>query len=126
MNYLWLIVLLPLGTSIGFAQNSLPPKKGYRVTASHTILTLTRGHQDSVKISIARSKSFKTGKPALSFNAPREAGLIISTKQLPDHPDDFMVYLNAPADAKVGEYNFATTCSLQNKNKGIVLKLIIQ
>ena len=126
MNYLWLIVLLPLGTSIGFAQTSLLPKEEYRVTASTTILTLARGQQDSVKISIERSKSFKTGKATLSFNAPREAGLIISTKQRPDHSDDFIVYLSAPADAKVGAYNFAPTCSLRNKNKGIVLKLIIQ
>jgi len=126
MNYLLFMVLLPLGTSNGFAQTSFPPKEEYRVTASTTILSLARGHQDSVTISIERSKSFKTGKATLSFNAPGEAGLIISTKQRPDHPDDFMVHLSAPADAKVGEYNFVPTCSLRNKNKGIVLKLIIQ
>lgn len=126
MNYLWFMVFLPLGTSIGFAQTGLHVKEEYRVTASTTILILARGHQDSVKISIERSRSFKTGKATLSFNPPREAGLIISSKQLPDHQDEFMVYLSAPADAKVGEYNFAPTCSLRNKNKGIVLKLIIQ
>lgn len=125
-NYVWSLVSLLLSASTSFAQTQLAPKQEYIIIASTTTVRLAKGGQDSLKISIIRSKSFKTGKVSLSLNPPSGAGLIMWMKQRPEQPDEFMVHLSASADAKAGEYNFVPTCLLQNKNKGIALKLVIQ
>jgi hypothetical protein len=125
-KYVWSLVSLLLWAHTSSAQTELPPKQEYQLSASTTTISLKRGQQDSVKLSVLRSKSFKTGKASIALNPPTAAGLNLSIKQLPDQPDDYVVYLFASAEAKPGEYNFVPTCTLRNKNKGIVLKLIIK
>jgi hypothetical protein len=58
-------------------------------------------------------------------NSPKEAALDVQVKQLPGETDEYMVYLITTNETKMGEFNFVPTCTLRNKNKGIVLKLII-
>jgi hypothetical protein len=77
-----------------------------------------------VKLVVIRSRAFKIGTAAIALNGPTAAGLTLGLKQL-SHPDEYMIYLSASTKAAPGEYNFVPTCSLRNKNKGIVLKLII-
>lgn len=114
-----------LWASTCLAQTELAPKEEYRVLASTNSVTIAKGQQDSIKISIIRSKSFKSGKASLSTSPPSCSGVTMSMKQHPERPDEFIVYLSASSDAKAGEYSFVPTCSLRNENKGIVLKLII-
>jgi hypothetical protein len=123
-TYLWLAVAQFWATS-GSAQSQQPPKEEYLLVASATNLIIAKGQQDSVKLTILRSKSFKTGKPSLAVNLPKEAALEVKVKHLPKEFDEYMVYLTTTNDTKTGEYNFVPTCTLRNKNKGIVLKLII-
>ncbi|HEY0652653.1 MAG TPA: hypothetical protein VGD65_05975 [Chryseosolibacter sp.] len=125
-NYVWSLAGMLLWASTCLAQTELAPKEEYRVMASTNSITLAKGQQDSVKISIIRSKSFKSGKASLSTNPPSDSGVTMSMKQYPERPDEFIVFFSASPDAKAGEYSFVPTCSLRNKNKGIVLKLVIQ
>jgi hypothetical protein len=124
-KYVWSLISLPLWAATSSAQTELPSKEEYKLLASTTTISIARDQQDSVKLSVLRSKSFKTGKPTFALNPPTEAGLSLSIKQLPNLPDEYMVYLSASSDAKTGEYNFVPTCTLRNKTKGIILKLII-
>jgi len=107
------------------AQAHQLPREQYVLIASANTLTIAKGQQDSVKLTVVRSKSFKTGKSSLTVNPPSEAAMDVKIKQLPGEPDQYMVYLITTAETKQGEYNFVPTCSLRNKNKGIVMKLII-
>jgi hypothetical protein len=118
-----LVGLLILAYAIT-AQTQVPPRDEYQFSASATLVALTRGQQDSVKLVVIRSRAFKTGTASIALNAPTAAGLTLSLRQL-THPDEYMIYLSASTEAAPGEYNFVPTCSLRNKNKGIVLKLII-
>jgi len=111
---------------VGQAQTELQPRDEFRLQVSSNTISLSRGQVDSVKLSVHRSKSFKTGKASIFINEQKIGGLKVEIKPLQDRPDEFMVYFTAGADAKVGEYNFIPTCTLRNKDKGIVLKLIIQ
>jgi hypothetical protein len=124
-KYVWSLVSLLLWASISSAQTELAPKEEYKLLASVSTISITRGQQDSVKLSVLRSKSFKTGKASISSNPPTEAGLSVSIKQTPNQPDVYMLYISATAEAKAGEYNFIPTCTMRNKSKGIILKLII-
>jgi hypothetical protein len=124
-TYLWLLAALQFWATSGSAQSQQPPKEEYVLVASATNLIIVKGQQDSVKLTILRSKSFKTGKSSVAVNPPKEAALDVKVKQLPGEVDEYMVYLITTKDTKTGEYNFVPTCTLRNKNKGIVLKLII-
>lgn len=124
-TYLWLVVALQFWATSGSAQNQQPPKEEYLLVASATNLIIAKGQQDSVKLTVLRSKSFKTGKSSIAVNAPKEAALDVKVKQLPGEADEYMVYLFTTTETKTGEYNFVPTCTLRNQNKGIVLKLII-
>jgi hypothetical protein len=124
-TYLWLAVTLQFWATSGSAESQQPPKEEYLLVASATNLTIAKGQQDSVKLTILRSKSFKTGKSSVVVNPPKEAALDVKVKQLPGEFDVYMVYLITTNETKMGEYNFVPTCTLRNKNKGIVLKLII-
>jgi hypothetical protein len=123
--YLWLVVALQFWATSGPAQSQQPPKEEYLLVASATNLTIAKGQQDSVKLTILRSKSFKTGMSSVVINPPKEAALDVKVKQLPGEVDVYMVYLITTNETKTGEYNLVPTCTLRNKNKGIVLKLII-
>jgi hypothetical protein len=123
--YLGTLVSLLLWATTGSAQIQQSPKEEYLLVASTSNLTIARGQQDSVKLTVLRSKSFKTGRSSISVNPPGEAALDVKVTQLSGHTDEYMVYLITTADTKPGEYNFVPTCTLRNKNKGIVLKLII-
>jgi hypothetical protein len=124
-QYLWCLASLLLLANTSSAQTELPPKEEYKLLASHSTISLARGQQDSVKLTVLRSRSFKTGKASIALNSPIAAGLSVTLKQLPTKPDEYMVYLSASTDAQTGEFNFVPTCTLRNKSKGIILKLII-
>jgi hypothetical protein len=124
-TYLWLVLALQFWTTSGSPQSQQPPKEEYLFVASATNLTITKGQQDSIKLTVLRSKSSKTGKSSVAVNPPKEAALDVKVKQLPGKVDEYMVYLITTNDTKTGEYNFVPTCTLRNKDKGIVLKLII-
>jgi hypothetical protein len=123
--YLLSVVGSLLFPATGVAQTQQPPKKEYLLIASASTLTIAKGQQDSVKLTVVRSKSFKTGESSITFNPPTEAALDVKIKQLTGEPDQYMVYLITTDDTKPGEYNVVSTCTLRNKNKGIVMKLII-
>jgi hypothetical protein len=124
-HYLWLLNGLLFWTTTGSAQIEPLPRDEYKLIVSKTAMVLLKGQQDSVKISILRSRSFKTGKASMTLAPLTQPGLTMSMKQLPGAPDEYMVYVSASADANTGEYNFIPTCTLRNKTKGTVLKLII-
>ena len=123
--YLLSVLATLLCPVIGVAQTLQPPRQEYQLIASANTLTITKGQQDSVKLTVLRSKSFKTGKSSLSVSPPSEAALNVKVRQSTGDPDQYMVYITTTAETKLGEYNFITTCTLRNKNKGIVMKLII-
>jgi hypothetical protein len=114
-----------LWATICSAQTELLPKEEYKLVASTNAITITRGEQDSVKLTVIRSKSFKTGKASLSVNSPANAGLNARVEQVPGEADEYMVYVTTTADTRAGEYTFIPTCTLRNKQKGIILKLTI-
>jgi hypothetical protein len=124
-KHAWSLLSLLVWAYTTSAQTELPPKQEYRLSASTTTISLARGQQDSVKLYVTRSKSFKTGKASIAINAPVAPGLSLSIKELPERPDEYMVYLFASAKAEPGQYSFVPTCTLKNKNKGIVLQLMI-
>jgi hypothetical protein len=107
------------------AQTKSHPEKEYNLIASANAITMARGQQDSVKLTVLRSKSFKTGKASLSVNSPSGAGLNVRVEQVPGETDEYMVYVTTTTDTKAGEYTFIPTCTLRNKQKGIILKLTI-
>jgi hypothetical protein len=125
-NYLWpLSLLFLLWATTCSAQTKLHPKEEYKLVASANTITMARGQQDSVKLTVLRSKSFKTGKALVSVNSPSGAGLNVRVEQVPGEVDEYMVYLTTTTDARTGEYTFIPTCTLRNKQKGIILKLTI-
>jgi hypothetical protein len=111
---------------IGVAQTLQPPGEEYLLVASANSLTIAKGQQDSVKLAVVRSKSFKTGKSSVTVNPPAEAALEVKINQVTGDPDLYMIYFSTTPDTRPGEYNFVATCSLRHKNKGIVMKLIIK
>jgi hypothetical protein len=125
MKYHWLLIAM-LWCITCSAQTKPDANEGFRLLTSATAVTLPRGQQDSIKLTVLRSKAFKTGKASITLNDPNAAGLKAELRGLPVRADEFMLYFSATHEAQPGEYNFIPTCRLQNKNKGIVLKLIIQ
>jgi hypothetical protein len=112
-----LVVALQFRATSGSAQSQQPPKEEYLLAASATSLTIAKGQQDSVKVTVLRSKSFKTGKSPVAVNPPKEAALDVKVKQLAAEVDEYMVHLTTTNETKTGEYNFVPTCTLRNKNK---------
>jgi hypothetical protein len=73
-----------------------------------------------------RSRSFKSGKTTIQFSPPSDAGLTTTVRQPVGQADEFMLFLAATSESKAGEYNVVPTCTLRNKSKGIILKVIIK
>jgi hypothetical protein len=119
-----MVLSLVMVTTVS-AQSQQPPKEEYLLITSSSSLVVTRGQPDSLRLTVLRSKSFKTGKSTIAFNAPKDAALDVTVKQHVTNPDEYTVFLKTTENSKPGEYNFVPTCTLRNKNKGIVLKLII-
>jgi hypothetical protein len=124
-NYRWLLALMLLWATTCSAQTELLPKHEYTLVASTNAITMERGEQDSVKLTVLRSKSFKTGRVSLSVNSPSNASVNVRVEQVPGEVDEFMVYFTTTSDTRTGEYTFIPTCTLRNKQKGIILKLTI-
>jgi hypothetical protein len=94
--------------------------------ASANILSLERGQKDSVEISILRSRSFRTGKATISVSSPAVAGIVATIIPIANKPDNYFMLLTAGNEAQPGGYNVIPNCTLRNKTKGIVVKLIIK
>lgn len=121
---IWSLVVLLAWSTTAFAQIQIPPKKEYKLVVSKSVITIPKGQQDSVKLTVLRSKSFRTGKTAVAVDPPAESNLKVNVKQLTD-VDQYMLYLTTTANTKTGEYHLLPTCILKNKRKAIVLKLVI-
>lgn len=125
-HYLCLLVPLLFCASRAWSQAEKPPKDEYKLSASRTKIIIAKGQKDSVKLLVVRSKAFKNGKAMIALNPPTEPGLNVAMSQVSNQPDEYLICLSATAEAKSGEYNFIPTCTLRNKRKGIVLKLIVE
>ena len=126
MKSAWSLFSLLSWAIVSQAQTELQPGEEFRLVASSNTISLSRSQVDSVKLSVHRSKSFKMGEASLFMHEPKIGGLKAEIKQQQNRPDEFMLYFTASTDAQAGEYNLIPTCTLGNKKKGIVLKLIIQ
>ena len=105
------------------AQTVVPPKNEYTLLASANTISIQRGQQDSLKISILRSRSFKTGTPVITASWPAP-GIIVTVKPS-SLPDIYVVHISATEEIEPGEYNVLPLCTLKNKTKGIVIRIII-
>lgn len=59
-------------------------------------------------------------------NSPNVTGLTITIKSSVAYPDEFVLHMLASIEVAAGEYNVIPTCTLRNRTKGIIIKLIIK
>lgn len=126
IKYGWSVVCILLTTG-SMAQTPDPPKEEFKLWLPVTSISIDRGKRDSVNITVLRSRSFRTGKATLVATPPSTAsGLEITIEPVPEQPDNYKMRISASSGMQPGEYSILPTCTLRNKTKGMVMKLIIR
>src|SRR6187549_2797494 len=93
-NYVLSLVCLLTWSTTVLAQSAAPPKEEYNLLASATTIAVARGKQDSIKLSVIRSRSFRTGEATMVLTPPSEAGLSASITPIPGRADEYILYLS--------------------------------
>jgi hypothetical protein len=117
--------LLLLTVSSLSAQNPIVAKNEFLISLSSDKLEIKPGETKELTVSLIRSKSFSKGKASLGFSSSLPAGLALTYEPVNNSIDQSTARIVASADMKPGTYIIVLKGTINNKDKGTTLKLVV-
>lgn len=121
------ILLLALSATsfIGFAQEKTAPRSEFIIELSANTLESTAGQTKEVEITLNRSKSFSKSKAVLGLSSGLPAGVTVNFEPAEGAINSSIAKINIAENTKPGSYMIIFKGTIQQKNKGATLKLVV-
>ena len=120
---LTLFPVLLLITSFSFSQD-VDQREQFKLTTDSFELSIDKGKMDSLELRISRAKKFR-GAATITLNSFLQKGVFTRIEPVRGKADHFMLYVLVADSFSKSEFNLVPSCSINNKSKGIVIKVIV-
>lgn len=118
-----LIIFLCSAQLIVHAQDQQVPKEEFLFLASTNVATVQRGETGKVPLEIRRSKRYQKSKAALTVGSTLPAGITAEYDEASGVLTSATLIISASQEALAGEYNLILNCTVNNKRKGVIVKV---
>lgn len=118
-----LIIFLCSVQLIVHAQDQQIPKDEFLFLASTNVATVQRGETGKVPLEIRRSKRYQKSKAALTVGSTLPAGITAEYDEASGVLTSATLIISASQEALAGEYNLILNCTVNNKRKGVIVKV---
>ena len=115
-------IILSLAGSL-FAQEA--PRNEFTVSLAEQSLTLKPGETKNVSLTLSRSKSFSKSKATLGLSSGLPQGISVVFSPAEEVLDSSEIQVTANESVKPGAYTVIIKSTMQNKNKGATLKVVV-
>jgi hypothetical protein len=119
------ILMLSAVSIASFGQEQLAPKKEFDLTLSATSISLKPGNSQAITLKIIPSKGYLKSKATFSISSAVPQGVDVKFSQQEGNSHEAKVIISADAGARLGTYMLILNTTMQNKKKGVTLKLSI-
>lgn len=122
------IVLLTFFTAFGLtlhAQQDSTPVKDFALKCSATTLEVHPGETGKVDLTIQKSKQFQKGKVSLGTGSSLPKGVSVTCQPDAGVMDAAVVQFMTTAEVVPGTYSIILNGTINQKTKGVIIKLII-
>jgi hypothetical protein len=102
-----------------------PPKTEFTFQAKTSRVAVSRGGTNNLDLSIVRSKRYEESEMKLSVGSALPTGIEVSFQSPNDTAATALVTVVAKEAALPGTYNVVLNCTINNKTKGVIVKLVI-
>jgi len=124
MKQVGLIMLLCLASLCMNAQSSVEiPKKEFTVQADAQTLDIAAGSTGKVNLQIMRSKNFQKSEASFRVASSLPEGITIRYDAA--NESDYAAIITTTSQVTPGTYQVIMNCTMQNKTKGVIVKLKI-
>jgi hypothetical protein len=120
-----LILALSAITFIGFAQEKAAPRTEFTIDLSATTLETKPGQTKEVEINLTRSKSYLKSNAILGLSSGLPAGITVSFEPAEGVITSSIAKISIAENVKPGNYMIIFKGTIQQKNKGATLKLVV-
>ena len=115
---------LLLAAHAGMTQD-VSPRDQFKVLASPSEISITKGSLDSVELTIVRAKHFRwVGQFGLGSPIPKGVSVIINA--IAGKPDHFVMYLQADDSSDPGKFYLIPSYQVSGSpRKGVLVRVIV-
>ena len=106
-------------------QNLEIPEKEFVLALSVQQLEVSRGEKGEIEILILRSKKYEKRHAKMGVSSRLPKGVTISYSPDKGNSDSSIANISVQSDAIPGRYMVILNATLNNKTKGMILKLLI-
>jgi hypothetical protein len=107
----------------GQAQDQQLPKEEFLFVSSTPVASVRRGETSKLPLEIKRSKRYQKSVAELTVGSSLPAGITASYEESRGVLNAATLILSASPEAVAGDYNLILNCTLNNKRKGVIVKL---
>jgi hypothetical protein len=119
-------VLLFIATGIVSAQETaVLPTKEFAIALSQNMLEIEPGEKKDVTVTLLRSRSYVKLKAEINLSSSLPPGVSITFEPINGIIESTKALITVSDDAKPGSYTIIVNGSINHKNKGAILKLVI-
>jgi uncharacterized membrane protein len=119
------ILFLTIATAV-LAQESTAPAKEFALALSQNALELKPGETKDITVMLQKSRSYSKLKADVNLSSSLPAGVKISFDPDSGVLENTKAVVSVSEDAKPGNYTVIINGTMNHKNKGAMLKLIIK
>jgi hypothetical protein len=101
------------------------PKNEFLFQTKSTRSTITRGNTNNLDLRIVRSKRYAESAMKLTVGSALPAGIEVSFQPMDGTTNTATAIIAASPLATSGSYSLVLNCTINNKTKGIIVKLIV-
>jgi hypothetical protein len=107
------------------AQEQQLPKEEFLFLSTSPVASLHPGETSKVALEIRRSKRYQKSVAELSIGSSLPAGITATYEESTGVLNTATLVLTANEQAVAGDYNLILNCTVNNKRKGVIVKVKI-
>ena len=121
-----LTLFIVIACFASYAQQVEIPQKEFALSLSDEAVTLSRGENKQIEVSILKSKAYQKGKMTMGLSSSLPTGVTLSFDPDKGDADISQATITASPEAIPGTYSIIVNATIHYKTKGSILKVTIQ
>jgi hypothetical protein len=125
MKHLSLVILLCTVFFVSKAQNNGTPNKEFIVRAAPVAVEVPAGNSGKVDVQLLRSKNYQRSVATFNVASILPQGVTIRCDALEGNDNAYAAVITTTSQTAPGTYQVILNCTINNKTKGVIIKLKI-
>lgn len=119
-------IALMIAVVSSLAQEKITPRTEFTIALSSSSLEVKAGESSDVTVLLNRSKSYSKSNAVLTLSSGLPEGVSVTFEPSEGIIDQSVVKVSVAETTKPGNYMLIVNGTMQHKNKGATLKLIVK